>query len=170
MLQISPEVQCCCRSITANKALRQVTLVQEYIQHRFDDCFVQLFLPLLQTLALPHPIATSQLRHPDLKRLEDLTVLLVLLLNDVVSYAKERATCANPSNIVYLLSTTQSLNEQEAHSLTVGYIDDYYEEFLILTQRRTWSQHAEAYIEALQRFIFGFMDWSRSAYRYAGDF
>ncbi len=95
--------------------------MQEYIQHRFDDCFVQLFLPLLQTLALPHPIAASQLRHPDLKRLEDLAVLLVLLLNDVVSYAKERATCAISSNIVHLLSTTQSLNEQEAHLTQFAY-------------------------------------------------
>lgn len=158
------------RSIPANKALHSVVSVQEYIQHQFDDCFVQLFLPLLQTVALPQPIPTEQLRHPDLRRLEDLTVLLVLFLNDFVSYAKERATCTSPSNIVHLFSTTQFLDTPQAHSLTVAYINDYYEEFLLISQRRTWSKPAEAYIEAMQRFVFGFMDWSQSAYRYtAGD-
>ena len=152
------------------KALHEVATVQDYVQHRFDDCFVQLFLPLLQTVALPHPIAASQLKHPDLRRLEDLTALVVLFLNDVVSYAKERATSDNPCNIVHVMSTTQSIDVPHAYGLAVAYINEYYEEFLILSQRHTWCKPAAAYIEAMQRFILGFMDWSTLAFRYQGNF
>ena len=130
---------------------------------------MQLFFPLLQTLALSHPFPSAHLSHPDLKRLEDLTSLLVLFLNDVVSYAKERASCDKPRNIIHLISTTQSLSVPEAHSLTVSYINEYYEEFLGLSNRRIWSSSAIEYIEALQRYILGFMDWSKSAYRYQGE-
>ena len=144
----------------------KVMSVEVYMGWRYNEIFLRMLIPLLQTLALPKPLSDAELQHPDVRRLEDLVVLSAVCHNDIASYAKESALSSNPFNLVLIIQKSHSTDEENAFAQTIETSNSYHAEFVDLLQLYPRDGATKAYADVLQIFILALIDWSFSSPRY----
>lgn len=116
-------------------------------------------------LSLPDDV----IKHPSIQRIETIATDIVLIQNDIVSYAKEKALGESHNIVSVYHQEGKSLQESfdSAGELLKG---RYREWYLTLTQLPTWGEeidsHVQLYINSVQNVALANLNWSYRAERY----
>ncbi|KAL8784191.1 MAG: hypothetical protein Q9195_009138 [Heterodermia aff. obscurata] len=116
-------------------------------------------------LALPDEV----IHHPSIQRIEIIATDIVLIQNDIISYAKEKAL-GESHNIVSVYHQ-EGKDLQESFDCAGELLKSRYREwYLTLTQLPTWGEdidkQVQLYISSVQNVALANLNWSYRAERY----
>ncbi|KAM5542485.1 hypothetical protein V8D89_003944 [Ganoderma adspersum] len=133
-----------------------IRTVDTYMETRRKDCSVRLcFSPLELHLSIPD----EAFYHPVVRELQDASIDLVVLDNDVASYNRERASCYENWNILSIVMHQFNMDLYHAADWVAKYHKTVEARFLdALTRLPSFNPGVDA---ALQEYVAGVAAWPR---------
>ena len=139
---------------------RPETSLEEYLEIREHDSG-GLWSAYLIEYAHRRYLTPTQRAHPEVSYASRLCMWICSLLNDLFSYAKEKATEVAPFNAVYFAMTSRGLEEDEAAVLVCERVNRYLAEFeaRIASPVFHTDETIVSYAQGLREFISGVWFW-----------
>lgn len=136
------------------------TSIEEYLEIRQHDSG-GLWSAYLIEYAHRQYLTPTQREHPDVIRASQLCMWVCSLLNDLFSYAKEKATEEAPFNAIYFAMRFLGLGELDAAHAICEHANRYLAQFESLVASAVFHEDEAivSYTQGLREFISGVWHW-----------
>lgn len=143
---------------------RPQTSIEEYLEIRQHDSG-GLWSAYLIEYAHRQYLTPEQRADPRVVRASQLCMWVCSLLNDLFSYAKERATEDAPFNAIYFAMSVRGLGELDAAHFICEQANQYLAQFEALVASAVFSENEAiaSYTQGLREFISGVWYWHQKS-------
>ena len=148
----------------------EVPDLASYQRDRKFDSAVLTTLDMIE-VATGMELADEVVACPAIQQMRRICTRVVAFVNDIVSYQKEVLKDDNPNNILHVLMVNEGCTLEQAVARTVDTVNAGIERFDALElELPVWSPPArgaaDAYVEGMQHWMRGNLEWSLQSSRY----